>query len=118
MIFPDGSTVNLKGMLGGDGQGKSGFEDDVDNHYIRTFGSAILISMLGVGAQMSQPQNSGALNTAPASAQVTGAVASSLNNTGDRLLNKNLNIQPTLEIRPGYTFNVLVNRTIILPPYQ
>lgn len=118
MIFPDGSTVNLKGMLGGDGQGKSGFEDDVDNHYIRTFGSAILISMLGVGAQMSQPQNSGALNTAPASAQVTGAVASSLNNTGDRLLNKNLNIQPTLEIRPGYTFNVLANRTIILPPYQ
>lgn len=118
MIFPDGSTVNMHGMLGGDGQGKSGFEDEVDNHYLRTFGSSILISMLGVGAQMAQPQNSGALNTSPASAQVAGAVASSMNNTGNRLLNKNFNIQPTLEIRPGYTFNVLVNRTIILPPYQ
>lgn len=118
MIFPDGSTVNMQGMLGGDGQGKSGIEDEVDNHYVRTFGSSILISMLGVGAQMAQPQNSGALNTAPASAQVAGALASSMNNTGNRLLNKNLNIQPTLEIRPGYTFNVLVSRTIILPPYQ
>ena len=118
LIFPDGSTINMKGMMGGDGQGRSGFEDQVDNHYIRTFGSAILISMLGVGAQLSQPQNSGSLNSPPAGAQAAGAMASSMNSTGSKVLNKNLNIQPTLEIRPGYTFNVLVNRTMILPPYQ
>jgi Bacterial conjugation TrbI-like protein. len=40
-----------------------------------------------------------------------------INTVGTNLLNKNLNIQPTLNIRPGYTFNVLVNRTMILPPY-
>jgi type IV secretion system protein VirB10 len=118
LIFPDGSTVNLKGMAGGDGQGRSGFEDQVNNHYVRTFGSAILISLLGVGAQISQPQNSGSFNTPPAGAQAAGALATSMNNTGDKVLNKNLNIQPTLEIRPGYSFNVLVNRTMILPPYM
>ncbi len=40
-----------------------------------------------------------------------------LDNVGTNLLNKNLSIQPTLTIRPGYAFNVLVNRTMILPPY-
>lgn len=117
LIFPDGSTINLKGMLGGDGQGVSGFHDKVDNHYIRTFGSAILMSLLNVGVQVSQPQNSGALNTSTASSQAAAAAASSLSESSSRVLNKNLGIQPTLEIRPGYSFNVLVNRTMIMPEY-
>jgi type IV secretion system protein VirB10 len=40
-----------------------------------------------------------------------------MDSTGTNVLNKNLNIQPTLKIRPGYLFNVLVTRTMILPPY-
>ena len=45
------------------------------------------------------------------------ALAQQMDNVGTNLLNKNLSIQPTLTIRPGYAFNVLVNRTMILPPY-
>ncbi|CQR44951.1 hypothetical protein THICB3560316 [Thiomonas sp. CB3] len=75
------------------------------------------MSLLGVGAQLSQPQNSGALNTPSASQQAAAGLAQQLNNVGTNLLNRNLNIQPTLVIRPGYAFNVLVNRTMILPPY-
>lgn len=118
LIFPNGSMIDLKGMVGADEQGESGLSDQVDNHYARIFGSAILMSMLGVGAQLSQPQTGNALTTPSASQQAAGALAQQINTVGTNLLNKNLNIQPTLNIRPGYTFNVLVNRTMILPPYQ
>jgi len=117
LIFPNGATIDLRGMEGTDGKGQAGFHDQVDNHYFRVFGSAILMSLLGVGAQLSQPQNSGALNTPSASQQAAAATAQQLNNVGTNLLNRNLNIQPTLIIRPGYAFNVLVNRTMILPAY-
>ena len=117
LIFPNGATIDLRGMEGTDGKGQAGFHDQVDNHYFRVFGSAILMSLLGVGAQLSQPQNSGALNTPSASQQAAAATAQQLNNVGTNLLNRNLNIQPTLVIRPGYAFNVLVNRTMILPAY-
>ena len=117
MIYPNGATIDLKGMAGTDGEGQAGFHDLVDNHYMRIFGSAILMSLLGVGAQLSQPQNANALTTPTASQQAAGAMAEGLNNVGTNLLNRNLSIQPTLNIRPGYAFNVLVNRTMILPPY-
>ena len=117
LIFPDGAMINLEGMAGTDGVGQAGFHDLVDNHYMRIFGSAILMSLLGVGAQLSQPQSANALTTPSASQQAAAAMAEGLNNVGTNVLNRNLNIQPTLNIRPGYVFNVLVNRTMILPPY-
>ncbi|SCC93580.1 Conjugation TrbI family protein [Thiomonas sp. X19] len=117
LIFPNGSMIDLKGMVGADGQGESGLGDEVNNHFMRIFGSAILMSLLGVGAQLSQPQNAGAFNTPSASQQAAGALSQQIDSVGTNLLNKNLNLQPTLNIRPGYTFNVLVNRTMILPPY-
>lgn len=117
LIFPNGSMIDLKGMIGADGQGESGLSDQVDNHDTRIFGSAVLMSLLGVGAQLSQPRTGNALTTPSASQQAAGALSQQIDTVGTNLLNKNLNIQPTLNIRPGYTFNVLVNRTMILPPY-
>lgn len=118
LIFPSGASISLKGMLGADGQGQSGFSDKVDTHFFRTWGSAFMISLLGVGVQLSQPQNSGAFNTPSTASQAAGAVANSLNDTGSKVLGKNLGVQPTLQIRPGYAFNVLANRTMILPAYR
>lgn len=117
MIYPNGAMINLKGMEGTDEQGQAGFADQVDNHYMRIFGSAILMSLLGAGAELSQPQNSSALTTPTAMQVGTAAMAQQLDTVGTNLLNKNLNIQPTINIRPGYGFDVLVNRTMILPPY-
>ena len=118
LIYPNGAMINLKGMGGTDEQGQAGFHDQVDNHYMRIFGSAILMSLLGAGAELSQPQNSSALTTPTAMQVGTAAMAQQLNTVGTNLLNKNLNIQPTLIIRQGYAFDVLVNRTMILPPYR
>jgi type IV secretion system protein VirB10 len=117
LIFPNGSTLELGGMQGTDSQGEAGFADETNNHTARIFGSAILTSLLGVGAQLSQPQNSSALTSPSASQQSAAAVANELNQVGATLLNRNLAIQPTLTIRPGYAFDVLVNRTMVLPPY-
>ena len=117
MIYPNGAMINLKGMEGTDEQGQAGFADQVDNHYMRIFGSAILMSLLGAAAELSQPQNSSMLTTPTAMQVGTAAMAQQLDTVGTNLLNKNLNIQPTINIRPGYAFDVLVNRTMILPPY-
>ncbi len=118
LINPNGSTIALQGMPGTDGMGQAGMNDQVDNHYMRIFGSAFLISMLGVGEQLSQPQNSSILTAPSVGQQAAAASAMELNNVGTQVLQKNLNIQPTLVIRPGYLFNVLVTRTMILPRYS
>jgi type IV secretion system protein VirB10 len=117
IIFPDGSTLALQGMPGTDALGRAGFQDQVDNHYGRIFGSAFLVSLLGAGAQLAQPQNGSLLNTPGAEQQAAANLATEMNHVGANLLNKNLGIQPTLRIRPGYLFDVLVTRTMILPPY-
>ena len=117
LIFPNGETLELGGMEGTDRIGEAGFADQVNNHTVRIFGSAILMSLLGVSAELSQPQNSSALTSPSASQQSAAAVANELNQVGTTLLNKNLAVQSTITIRPGYAFDVLVNRTIILPPY-
>lgn len=118
LIFPNGSTIDLRGMSGTDGEGQAGFNDQVDNHFLRIFGSAFMLSMLGVGAQLSQPQNSSILMAPTVGQQAAGAMAQELNIVGTNLMNKNLSIQPTLQIRPGYAFNVLVNKTMIMPSYE
>jgi type IV secretion system protein TrbI len=117
LIFPNGSTLELGGMEGTDGLGEAGLADRVNNHYTRIFGSAILMSLLGAGAELSQPQNSSALTAPSMSQQTAAAVANELNQVGTTLIGKNLAIQPTLTIRPGYAFDVFVDRTIILKPY-
>jgi len=118
LIFPNGSMIDLQGMSGTDGKGQSGFEDQVDHHYVKTFGSSILMSLLGVGAQLSQPPSTG-MNTQPTAAQqAAGAMATGLQNTGTKLLEKNLTIQPTIQIRAGYLFNVMVNKTMIMPVWK
>ncbi len=117
IIFPDGATLALQGMPGTDSLGRAGFRDQVDNHYGRIFGSAFLVSMLGAGAQLAQPQNGGLLNTPTAEQQASANLANEMNHVGAHLLDRNLGIAPTLRIRPGYLFDVLVTRTMILPPY-
>ncbi len=58
IIFPNGSTLQIGGMAGTDSEGYGGFSDKVDNHYLRTFGSAALVALIGTGIDMSMPQSS------------------------------------------------------------
>src|SRR5690606_38200477 len=51
IVFPDGSTLQIAGMAGADAAGFSGFTDKVNNHYVRTFGSAVLVALIGAGTE-------------------------------------------------------------------
>ncbi len=118
LILPNGSRLALRSMAAADGQGQSGMEDQVNNHFWKTWSSALLVSFLGVAAQQSQPQNQGAFNTPSGSAQASAAAMNSLSDVSSKILQKSLNVSPTLQIRPGMAFNVMVNRSIILPSYR
>lgn len=118
LIFPNGRRISLEGMGAVDGQGAAGMRDQVHTHFWRIWGNALMISAIGVAAQQSQPQSSNQNNTPTSSQQAAAAAANSLNETAQQVLRRNLNISPTLEIRPGYTFSVMVNRSISLPAYR
>ncbi|MCR2831432.1 TrbI/VirB10 family protein [Acidithiobacillus ferrooxidans] len=118
VIYPNGETVDLRGMSGTNGLGEAGFSQITDNHYWKIFGSAFLISLLGAAAQLAQPQQSSALANPGMGQTATGAIAQEMDSVGGDMLQKNLSIAPTLKIRPGYLFNVLVSKTMILPVYH
>ena len=125
VVFPDGSAITLGAMPGADMAGNTGYTDEVNNHYLRIFGSAILMSMITGGMSYSMDAlntsgNSGQGNQAPSLQDEMGsALAAQLGQATMQLLQKNLNIKPTLEIRPGYQFNVIVTKDMVFQrPYQ
>lgn len=116
VIYPDGSSVSLNLMPGSDQSGYAGFTDVVDNHYARIFGSGLMLSLFSAGLQLSQPKSTGA--TYDAQQIMTAELGRQMGQLGMEMTRKNMDIQPTLEIRPGYRFNVMVTKDIILPPWQ
>jgi type IV secretory pathway VirB10-like protein len=119
LLYPDGSSVDLLGMPGTDEAGYAGFGANVNEHLNKLFTSALLLSVIGAGAQLSQPQQSSSLYAAPSVGQtIAGAVGQQIGNTSIQLTQRQLEIPPTLEVPPGYLFNVLVDRDIVLTaPY-
>jgi type IV secretion system protein TrbI len=118
LIFPNAYTLELGGMSGHDQGGDAGFADRVNNHLARVFGAALLTSAFSAGAQLSQPQQ--ATTTAvPTSGQVAAAaVGQQMSQVGAQIAERYLRVQPTIEIRKGYRFNVMVNKDVIFPgPY-
>jgi|APEBP8051073302_1049394.scaffolds.fasta_scaffold00189_5 type IV secretory pathway VirB10-like protein len=121
IVFPDGKAIDIGAMPGADGAGYAGFNDQVNNHYLRLFGSAILMSAVTAGITYSQRQNQGnsAYGAPSASSALSEALGQQLGQVTAQLIAKNMNIAPTLEIRPGYRFNVIVTKDMTFSkPYQ
>jgi type IV secretory pathway VirB10-like protein len=116
LIMPDGRSIVLERQQGSDTGGYSGLEDEVDNHWIELFKAALLSTILGVGAELGSGADSGS-NTDILQA-LRFSAANSLNQTGQQVVRRNLNIQPTLTIRPGFPVRVIVNRDLVLEPYR
>ncbi|MDL2226467.1 hypothetical protein LJB86_02285 [Deltaproteobacteria bacterium OttesenSCG-928-M10] len=116
VIFPDGSSVTLGAMPGTNISGYAGFKDKVDNHYLRIFGSAIMMSLISGGMSYAVDQvsnNSSDSNSTTVQDEMAAALAAQLGQTTLQLLQKNLSIKPTLEIRPGYQFNVIITKDVV-----
>ncbi len=115
LIFPNGSTLQIGGMAGTDAEGYGGFQDKVDRHLWRTFGSAALVAIIGTGIDMSMPESSTLATQETASDAARRNFAESFGRVAEQTISKNLNVQPTIRVRPGYKFNILVDQDIIFP---
>ncbi|MBY3150310.1 IncP-type conjugal transfer protein TrbI [Rhizobium laguerreae] len=113
LIFPNGSTLQIGGMAGADAEGYGGFQDKVDRHLWRTFGSAALVAIIGADTDMSMPESSTLATQDTASDAARRNFAASFGRVAEETISKNLNVQPTIRIRPGYKFNVLVDQDVI-----
>lgn len=116
IIFPNGATLQIGGMAGTDAAGYGGFSDKVDNHYFETFGSAILVALIGAGTEMMIPQDRNSFGIANSAEDAARrSFAETFGQMSEQTVSRNLNVQPTLEIRPGYQFNVLVDQDMVFP---
>jgi len=113
LIMPNGRSIVLERQPGADTAGYSGLEDEVDNHWGALFKAALLSTLLSVG---SESGTSGSQNNL--TQDIRRGTSQSFNQTGQQIVGRNLNIQPTLTIRPGFPVRVIVNRDLVLEPYQ
>jgi type IV secretory pathway VirB10-like protein len=113
LIMPDGKSVVLDNQPGADTQGYSGLQDGVNNHWGALFEAALLSTFLSVGAEAGTSNQENNLIQA-----IRSGASDSFNQAGQQVVERELNIQPTLIVRPGFPVRVIVNRDLILQPYQ
>ena len=112
VLLPDGASLQIDAMPGADAAGYAGLADRVDNHWGRVFVAAGLASLLGVGTELAIDDADGLTRAIRDSYQDTA------NQAGQRIVDRNLNIQPTLKVRPGWPLRVIVTRDLVLRPYE
>lgn len=116
LIFPNGNSIDLEGMAGVDLSGYAGLKDKVNNHYAKLVTGVVLSSILSATTKIAAGNyDSGEANFPQ---QAASGAATTLSSAGSKIVDKYLNVQPTIEIRPGIKFNVFVNKDLILKPYK
>ena len=116
LILPDTSSIALDRLPGIDPAGYAGLEDGVDWHWDQILAGAALSTLLGVGAELAAPGNRS--DSSPVVVAVRQGVQDTVNQVGQDITKRNMNIQPTLSIRPGFAMRVMVSKDLILRPYQ
>lgn len=113
LVLPDGRSLDLDRMIGTDASGQSGFADRVDHHVDRMVGAAVLSTLFGVGASLATIRGD---NSDIASA-IRESAGRSVESTGERLVSRQLDVPPTITVRPGARVRVLVSRDLGLGPW-
>jgi type IV secretory pathway VirB10-like protein len=115
VIMPDGSSIVLDRLPASDATGAGGLQDRVNWHWARIFEGAAMSTLLGISAQLAaQGQPNGSETVVLATRQ---SLEDSVNQVGQQITRRNLDIQPTLTIRQGFPVSVIVNKDIVLKPY-
>lgn len=112
LIFPNGRSIVLERQPGADAEGYAGLEDGVDYHWGELFKAAVLSTILSVGASAGSSGSDSDL----VSALKEGA-SDSISQTGRQIVQRQLNIAPTLTIRPGFPVRIIVTHDLVLEPY-
>ena len=109
LIFPDGSSI-LISEPGADEQGYAGLSDRTDHHWDRVFLAAGLATVLGIGSEIGNDSD-GDIERA-----IRRGVSDTVNQAGQRVVDRTLGIQPTIRVRPGWPVRVIVTRDLVLRP--
>jgi len=121
IVFPNGTSLNIAGSQGMDRAGYSGMSGAVNSHWGRVISTAILASLFISGAEMLNPRSENMNNSGSGSGikspyqTMSEAVATSITEMGGRMMEKAMNIQPTIKIRPGTRFNIFVAQDVVFP---
>jgi type IV secretion system protein VirB10 len=113
IIMPDGSSIEIDNLPATDAAGYAGLEDEVDFHTWRLIKGIGLATLLGVGTELSFGSDESDLVQA-----LRQSGQESTNQAGHRLVEKNLDIQPTITVRPGWLLRVIVAKDLVLRPYR
>ncbi|MFA4994136.1 MAG: TrbI/VirB10 family protein [Bdellovibrionales bacterium] len=113
IVLPNGNSVQIDNLPATDTEGYAGLEDDVDYHTWALIKGVALSTMLGVGTELSLGSNEGDLVRA-----IRESTQQNVAQVGQKITEKNLNIQPTITIRPGWPVRVIVHKDLILKPYR
>jgi type IV secretory pathway VirB10-like protein len=117
LLFPDGDSINLQCMPAADLAGAAGLTDQVDEHWWRILKGAAISSLLAATAQ-GVAGNTNAQGYTPTVPQMWAqGAASNVNQVGQTITRKSLDIQPTITVRPGWSLNLIVTKDIVLAPY-
>lgn len=115
IIFPDGRSIDIGNMPGSDSAGYSGVTDEVNNHYARLFGASFMLSVISAGTAWAADRTSSDNDSTSFSNELASSAGAQMGQTSSELMRKNMNISPTLSVRPGFRINVIVTRDISFP---
>ena len=110
--MPDGSSIQIDNLPATDAAGYSGLEDQVDYHTWQLIKGVAISTLLGVGSELAINGQSDLLLSIRESTQ------DSVNQAGQQITQKNLNIQPTIKVRPGWPLRVIIHKDLVLRPYR
>ncbi len=116
LIFPDTSSLKLDNPIASDPQGYAGLEDGVDWHWDRVVAGAALTSLLGIGAELAAPSSRSEGDRIVIAGR--DSLQDSVNQVGQEITRRNVDIRPTLTQRPGLPLRIIVHRDIPLRPYR
>lgn len=110
LILPDGRSIVLERQPGADGAGFAGLQDRVNQHWGNLLRAAAISTLLGVGAELGADSDDDLTRALRRGSQDT------INQTGQQIVRRQLNVQPTLTIRPGHPLRVVLTRDLVLEP--
>jgi type IV secretion system protein VirB10 len=115
LVMPDGHTYSLDQFKGLDQIGETGLKDEVNRHYWQVFGASLAIGALSGLAQYNTRGGFDAYSFGDAYRQAAGA---SLASSSTRVLDRYLNVLPTVTIREGFRLKVYLTNDLALPAYD
>lgn len=113
IILPDGSSIQIENLPATDAAGYAGLADKVDYHTWRLLKGVALSTLLGVGTELSIGNDESDLVRA-----LRQSTQQSANQAGQQIVTKNLNIQPTITVRPGWPLRVIVHRDLVMREWR